>query len=429
MKWVKKQNPEHVERNLDDNERKLLLKSVQGRLTRVEEKTFSRFLSETREQGFWIACDCKSKGEALLTVTCRQSGTLFLTHMNKRGLHRKGCPLESKTFSNGQGNVQNVPSQLLNANTPLKLHVRGEWEGRKKRKEEHTQQDKTKGSTTPRLARLLYSLIQDATLNHITRNTPHINRQYQALIQAACRYTLDDNVSLKFLFWTHPKGVLNAWKILKEKAGHFRKPVKPYGLAVILVDRIDEKTLICTSGNQTFRLTLSGPLRFVSGRLGKESAPYLVILSITDNITRPGFYSPYSAFVTPVLSKAHLVPVDSRYERDVLKTLMRWVPWWKQQGITVTLEKPLFDETVFDENGIAASIRPDILINTLQKSCYLEVGGSHESDYLERKKRMHALMEKKRKTFNFDAFGAEQNKTFDKTLTSLLKRLSAFLLK
>jgi hypothetical protein len=193
---------------------------------------------------------------------------------------------------------------------------------------------------------------------------------------------------------------------------------------VVTADEIEEESnsMLCKVKCEIKKIAFSGILKKLSGRIGQVSAPYLVIFTITDAVN-DGFFQPMNVFVVPVYSKSLLVPVDSSYERKVFSKLLQALPYWKKCGAEVRIKKPLFDTVVHTQEG-EKSIRPDFLISANGTKIILEVSGSHEVEYLERKKRTHALMAEFGTLINFDACEAEKNGNWQQALNFLFRDIT-----
>lgn len=424
MYLVKKQHPEQSIGRIREDTRQLLIRSQSQPLNAMEEQRLVRLLNDWRERGYWIACDCKRSEPPLMTVTRRDNGTLYITRINARGDHADHCPMKGLSYKRSTNRSVSV-TQACDMDAVLNLHRDAKSVATQKDNTEETDNSRQAGGYTPRLARVLYTLLTKAKLNLIDINALSVVDQYQQLNQAAKQLKVSQQLPLSEVLYTHPKGVRIAFKTLNDqkKAGLWED--KPYAVAVLVVDEIEDHDLICQLKDETLKLHVEGQLKFVSGRLGEQSGPYLVIFTITDTAEKPGFYAPYNAYAMPVVSKGLLVPVDSRYERMVIQALRKWLPWWQKKGLNVTIEKPLFDEEVMVD-GESDVVRPDIILRTANKSCTLEVGGSLDKSYLERKARMHELMSQHRRVFNFDAISAEKAQRFDESLTALIKQISAY---
>ena len=131
----------------------------------------------------------------------------------------------------------------------------------------------------------------------------------------------------------------------------------------------------------------------------------------------------------PVFSKYALIPVDSDFERQVLKTIKQWSRWWIQdKQLQVEVIKPIFDIPV-DIAGEVHYCKPDFLIVTPNQRIVFEVMGSHEESYIERKKRTTSIMAKLGKIIEFDALQAEIENCWQSHLDQKIRQLSACVFK
>ena len=115
---------------------------------------------------------------------------------------------------------------------------------------------------------------------------------------------------------------------------------------------------------------------------------------------RPGILK---AYAHPVASRAHLMLVDSDRERATLRQLLGVRHWLQaRKGLTITLEKPLFDIAADpgDDAGEPCSrppCIPDFVVRASDTSgrstaLVVETMGYADPRYRERKGRLHPLM-------------------------------------
>lgn len=103
--------------------------------------------------------------------------------------------------------------------------------------------------------------------------------------------------------------------------------------------------------------------------------PYLIILSLVRGDTR-GSWRVDRVGAVAVVSRTILMPVDSRYERIVAKTLIRLLASLPEGS---TLEKPLPRDAINVGNH---SIVPDFVIRTNGRAIYVEVLGDDRKSYV-----------------------------------------------
>lgn len=157
-----------------------------------------------------------------------------------------------------------------------------------------------------------------------------------------------------------------------------------------------------------------------SGRLGERSEPYMALVLIGTDASAPGFYQPIKAFVMPSYSAKTWFPVESYYEREVMRQLFKLHYAYKNTATPFEIIKPLFDEVIQQADGELFGVRPDFIIKTAQRRILIEVDGSHEPEYLERKAQMKALVNQKTPLLSLDAYGAEQNKRLGFEIAKLM---------
>lgn len=385
-------------------------------------KTLSEYI---RDRECWLECDCDvAKGtHALMTVALSHKDNYYLQHINSRGEHNDNCRFKgSSTFSDGSSNeVKRVSKSNL-----LRLHVRGGLGDEDKKEKGQNSSSKSTATKYPRLARFLYSILEDAKLNQIDAKAITIADKYKKIRQAASKYQLEKGIKASEFLFTYPdieqikaklKGSLSQW-------GESR----PYALCVAVASDVIGNKLIFKYKAKEIIVELGGTLKKSSGRLGEDSKPYLVIFTVTDANDDIGHFKPYNGFCVPVLSPFDLMPVDSRYERMVLEKLKLRAKWWRDQKLTATLIKPLFDESIMID-GEVNNCLPDIIVETPKHNIVFEVMGSHEQAYIERKERTTKVMRELGEYIEFDALDAEKTNRWDEVLNKKVSQLSALVFK
>ncbi len=386
-------------------------------------KTLSEF---ARDRHCWFECNCEVEEgtHALMTIGLSHKNNYYLQHVNSRGEHHESCRFKGEPGATG---TSSDAVKRISKASVLKIHVRGGL-GEGDDHKENEKKSQGKATKYPRLARFLYSLLEDARLNQLSLDQVDVRDTYQKLRQAAKNYKLEKNIKASELFFTYPdiEQIQVKLRASLPKWGESR----PYALCVAVASDIVGNSLIFKYPKQQKDIVveLHGILKKSSGRLGEGSKPYLVIFTVTDSNDDIGHFKPFNAFCVPVLSFFELVPVDSRYERMVLEKLKVRAKWWRDQKLTATVIKPLFDESVVIE-GKQESCLPDIVIETPGHNIIFEVMGSHEDEYVERKKRTIEVMRKLGEYVEFDALGAEKANVWDEYLSKKVSQLSALVFK
>lgn len=378
-----------------------------------------------RDHEGWLQCNClPQEGSALMTIGLSQRNNYYLQHINARGRHHPDCrfkehPTQNIATSAGQHQYKD--------NAILHLHQRSTINTSSDHKPSNNPSSSASQRTSG-LSRFLYSLIEKQHLNHLPLpDSSNIAEQYHKLKSATSSYLFAKGVPAQPFVFTYPNLPQIAEK-LKASLSQW-KGNRAYAVCIAVADNIDDKTLVFTFKDKTITVTLEGLLKQSSGRLGKKSKPYLAAFTITDTEDKQGYFRPLNGFYVPVFSKYALIPVDSDFERQVLKTIKQWSRWWIQdKQLQVEVIKPIFDIPV-DIAGEVHYCKPDFLIVTPNQRIVFEVMGSHEESYIERKKRTTSIMAKLGKIIEFDALQAEIENCWQSHLDQKIRQLSACVFK
>ncbi len=384
----------------------------------IKNRTVSgkKILQEVRENNYWLRCDCKAKNNPTLAVK-RRNDEYFLVHLNNREKHAKKCLLvESIDESSGSS------ASRLTKNTNICFHyavrdtVSQPEEGGKGRESGSSERAST-------LYNLMCTLISDARINQVTTRDLTLSNQHDEIIKVAKKLKFSGNQSLDGFLWFNILAVDSVGAMLNTQRGDWLSNVRPHCLFIVTIDAVEGQRLIRIDGKVTTLVNVEGALS-KPGRLGKRSGPYIAMFTVAESISYPGRFCAQRAFVMPVQSRTLLMPVDSDFERAVIKKILDgWISWWSDKGKTVTLTKPLFDIGTSNNR-----CRPDIILEVDKQKIIIEVMGSWEQDYIDRKKRVVPRMEKLGKVFEFDALSAYQSGKLDHEITILLKRVSVVIL-
>ncbi|WP_390241004.1 DUF1173 domain-containing protein [Vibrio sp. R78045] len=126
----------------------------------------------------------------------------------------------------------------------------------------------------------------------------------------------------------------------------------------------------------------------------KTKAPVLIVLSLAVNPLTKEF-EVYNAYIKPVLSTSHLMPVDSHLERVVAQGLIDRIES-ASDSFRWSLQKPLFSKA---DRSNSVSVLPDFILRSKNKNKvvnYVEVievmGCLDDPEYVKRKARLTPMM-------------------------------------
>src|SRR3546814_9808377 len=110
--------------------------------------------------------------------------------------------------------------------------------------------------------------------------------------------------------------------------------------------------------------------------------PYLTIV-VAGQYPEAHGYAPLRGYAQPIYSGKRFIPVDSEFERAVLRDLLRLRWSFDRAGLDLLLEKPVFDTLT-----PIGSCRPDFLLEARSRSTgetreiIVEAMGSTDETYL-----------------------------------------------
>ena len=381
-------------------------------------------LMDAKRRRHWIACDCESNNgsnpPAMATICQRDSG-LYLRRVIGYGEHAHTCMFHRKrSAENSSKNLR--PAHKANALFGLYKQSRTRNISAAK-PDTRTKPKATAGVQVPRLGRNLFRLLETARLTYLTADLPDIREQYQSLKNATKGIQIADGIPLNDFFFTFPNQVKYAGVKLRQTQARWPRNCSPHAFVFVVADEIRNMVLLCGQGERQTEIRLKHSLHKLSGRLGALSAPYGVLLTVAE-YKDSGWFVPIDAFAAPIYSKQLLVPVDSSYERIVLNTLLSVAKSLRKRKVELMIEKPVFDIRISKESYC----RPDFILRGNGRTIVLEVGGSHEPEYLARKAETHKIMARIGPVINLDAYEADVKSTWKEALSRLARQIYAGIL-
>lgn len=418
----------NVRYELSDYEKRLFIHSYIDKkpLNRGDSTHLSRISGKIYEEEKWIQCDCLDLYEKpLLRLKRSKSGNLFLARITRTS-HDYNCPFKEITRQISSSQKTSVPVYKIKEG-PLNL-ISKKASGISVSATKNSLKETTAGTKRrSTLCKCLYTIIDKAELNCISLDTS--STPYQRLLQTVSSIEIVSNLTLKDYFHTNPtkKGFYDAAIALKNDKRKWPKTYSKHGVFLVKAKSFNKNGIEAyINAEKTQFIEITNQIIPSSGRLGERSGPYMAFIIVKDSVLKPDFYEPKDAFIVPCYSQSTFIPLDSYYERLVLKNLFALQFSMKKRGISFEIIKPLFDIEAEDETGVY-HVLPDFLIKTPTKTIVIEVAGSHEADYLERKQRMHQHMQILGPLLNIDCYGAELNNRLEFELNQLTQKITNLL--
>jgi hypothetical protein len=222
----------------------------------------------------------------------------------------------------------------------------------------------------------LYTILDDAQLNIINIGNPVSIIDQLSTVTESFQDTeklISKNIPLgKYYRYSLSHDLLEKSRQSLENAQNwFPKSIKPF----VLFSAISTEITVNTFTTKKYcgkPFSVNNNISLPSSWIGiKKSAPYFIL---TAALLNNGQVNLHEAFAIPILGTSSLMPVESNYERTVLKIILSVC----KENKDIRVEKPLFD--LIEEDF---RFRPDFIIYCGQKrKIFVEVLGSNDTEYL-----------------------------------------------
>jgi hypothetical protein len=303
------------------------------------------------------------------------------------------------------------PCPEIKAATPLKLHHAVGHD-----------HDRTRNASTPRLARLLWRLLDSAGCNLIAPLGMgyewSIREEFAALGRAACKIEIAPGVELARAFWTHarPLETKTVYGTLRAMAPKWPKTHAPQGFVALYAKAIKGNEIHVPDGEPVIIATR---VQSPSIRGNHISGPY-IILVVAGEYPEARGYAPLRAYAQPIYNGRMFVPVESDFERKALRAILDTQRVLHAQGVDMAISKPLFDSMT--PNG---PCRPDFILEARSRmtgelrTVVVEAMGFDSDEYEAAKAVTHPRMAVLGDLVTLDRFEIDQDSASTKLLRVL----------
>lgn len=372
-----------------------------GEGSRHDEDAGITLVQQARIGAKWIACDCLGADRAppiLTPAFLSEAETYYLRRLTstKRPEHHADCP-----FFRDQ--VTNRITATRGAQTPADPPVgyfevlRPAPEKLAQRPDNDASDDRTRNASVPRLARLLWRLLSNAGLNIAVpypEEPPErtIAEQFKTLAGAAAKIEVAPGIELGRVLWSHGDALHSkrAYAGIRELARHWPRGHAPQGFLTVFAKEF-KGSMIFPAGSEP--ITVANRVQSPSVRANPIKGPYLVIIVMGEYPEAHG-YAPLRAYAQPIYSGTRFMPVESDFERSVLRAILGSRREFARRGVDIAFEKPVFDRLT-----PLGPCRPDFLIEARSRSTgeirqlIVEAMGGPSADYLAQKAAGHRNLE------------------------------------
>lgn len=343
--------------------REALVRWYVGEGSMHDEKAGITLVQNARIGHRWIACDCLGRAAAppiLTPAFLSEADTYYLRRLTstKRPEHLADCPFFRDQVTN---RITEVRSHSTPTEPPSGYFevLRPAPEKLAQRPEDDANDDRTRNASIPRLARLLWRLMDAAGANRIAplayAEEWSIRESFAAMGRAAGKIEIAPGIELARAFWTHarPLQANVVYATLRNMAPNWPKAHAPQGFVLLYAKSFKGHEILLPDGDT---LTIANRVQSPSVRGNRIVGPFLILV-VAGQYPEAHGYAPLRAYAQPILNGRLFVPVDSDFERQVLRRILECQRALHGRGVDLAIGKPLFDTIT-----PSGPCRPDFLL-------------------------------------------------------------------
>ncbi|MGM4998294.1 hypothetical protein AB8A05_06120 [Tardiphaga sp. 538_B7_N1_4] len=391
--------------DLDDDLGDVLVRyfAARSRMDENDAELALEVFDDMKSLEYWLICRCRRDASRRPLLGAVDPATLRRLP-TPRDAHSESCPFQQRR---GHGETVVDPSRVHERNGGLTIFpafvqprgneaIRGGSSNRRR--------------TLPRISNVLFQSLDAAEVNVLRHDEYPGDRDDSKRVYGAAR-------TLPLVVGNVPLALSEALVTLSERdnlgkvimlrrrleaAEGWPAGSRAQGYACCVVESVDfnrdreRYELIRRSSNYPLFVE-ARPHVFAEGIRTNRRAPFIAIVGYSKPQRHAAEVLGLRCFMQPCYDRNCWFPVDSRFERFTLETLLDWRRKTLPRNIRVDFRKPLFDSSVQVLNGQYGTHRPDFVatVMILGKPPFdvaIETMGIDEADYSDRKERTHPLM-------------------------------------
>lgn len=383
--------------------REALVRWYQGEGSEADHRASVTMVTKARAHGQWIACSCTGDTEPppLMSASyLSEAETYYLRRLTskrqRRPEHAADCPFFREQAPQRFREKRSTEAPVIDVPDGLFIAHRLAPEKLAEAPADSEPDDRSRGVTIPRLARLLWQLMDMAHVNEVHplptgrgRNMTMAS-EFARLRQAAMRLEIAPGIPLSAHLYTHidPYERKAVFARLRKAARTWPEGLAPQAFLALYANDISGTTLFLGQGKE---LDLKTRVQYSGSLIGP---PYLVLVVVGEHNPRDG-YAALRAFAQPLARTSAFIPVHNHYERKVACDLLDLQYHLRRRGIALGFKRPLFDLP-----SKIGTVRPDFVLDIHDSTTgelietALEVIASEDPDYLAAKRHQLALLAK-----------------------------------
>ncbi len=381
--------------------RDALVRWYEGEGTDADHRASVTMVVKARTHGQWIACDClgaDTPPPLMSPAYLSEAETYYLRRLTserqKRPEHENDCPFfreqAPQRFREKRSAVPpttDEPHGLFTAHGLAPEKLAG-------MPDESEPDDRTRGVTIPRLARLLWLLMEMSAVNVVeplpadSGRDSSMAKEFARLRSAAERLFVAPGIPLSKHFYTHiePYQRNVVFARLRKAAQTWPTGLAPQAFLALYALDISGTTITLAQGHE---LEIKTQVQYTGALAGP---PYLVLVVVGEHNPRDG-YAALRAYAQPLARATNFVAVHNQAERDAVTGLLDLQYRWRRRDIAIGFKRPPFDLA-----SRIGPIRPDLVLDIQDDStgelieAAIEVIAKDDPDYLDDKQHKIAAL-------------------------------------
>lgn len=351
----------------------------------------------------WLVCSCRKSQQQRPLLGAVEPTVLRRLASRRRDAHDPLCPF---TRRQKYGEIIVEPSRENVRDRDLSIFpLFSEAHNGRSRPRDSVQNVRT----LPRISNVLFRSLEAAGVNVIRHGQEPETRNNSAEVYRAAK-------NLPLVHGTPPfplsKGLVTLTSndsiskimMLREqlqKAQGWPVESRPQGYACCVIESVSfdkkrDRYQLLRPGREFPLFVEARPHIFAEGVGRTRRSPFIAIIGYSNPARNESRILGLRCFMQPCLNDNSWFPVDSDFERETLRVLLKWrreLP----KSIEIDIGKPLFDREIRGADGHLGRHRPDFVVTVRlsgqpEFEVAIETMGIESVEYAERKKRTHPLM-------------------------------------
>jgi hypothetical protein len=317
----------------------------------------------------WIACDCLKADEApplMSPAYLSEAETYYLrrltSRLRRRPEHHAECPFYRSQAPQRVPEPGSAAPEVIAPPDGYFLAHKPAPEKLSQAPDQDDSDDRSRGSSIPRLARLLWRLTEVAQVNVLAplpadRGTSHsMSDEFGRLRHAAEALEIAPGIPLARHLYTHiePYERKQVFARLREATPSWPDSYAPQAFLLLYAVDISGTRIVLVQGRE---LELKTQVQHIGVHSRGIGGPYLVLVLVGEHNPRDGFDA-LRGYAQPIHGSNLFMPVHSAAERSAVTALTALQYRLRRRMVTLSAKKPLFDVQT-----TIGPVRPDFVVD------------------------------------------------------------------